>query len=78
MLEEIIRKAFGCKKVFLKKPKLISEEKDGTKNYEYFTKQGAEGYEKLTEIIYGLETMGLIADANEIIETLDAIVRQEI
>ena len=75
-LEDILVKCFGCKKPFLKHPKELRRENDGEIQNEYFTAKGGKAYSLLTDVIYGLGTMGLISDPNEIIEELDSIVCQ--
>ena len=72
-LESILQDCFGCKKPFLKRKKLVGVWNDGTKDYDTLTKKGAEAYEKLVSALYGLELIGVIADANHVIETLDSI-----
>ena len=74
-LESILRNGFGSSKPFLKTPK-IYHDRDGEKSYEYFTKSGAEAYGKLTSVIYALENLGVLEDANEIVENLDDIVSE--
>lgn len=76
-LENILIKYFGCRgNAFLKNPREIY---DGT--YEYFTKSGAIAYEKLEALIWDLQNLGLFEDcdtsAEEIIDILDGIVRQD-
>ena len=76
-LESILRNGFGCKKPFLKKPKLLKVDSDGEKTYEYFTKKGADAFDKLTDVVYGLEEIGVIENAHDIVETLDEIVTRD-
>ena len=76
-LEEILTEYFGCKKPFLKKPRLSAVWSDGEKKYEYLTKAGAEAYGKLIGLLYDIEKMdvGINEEAIETaVETLDAIV----
>ena len=58
-LEDILQICFDCKKPF---------DKNGNQ-----TVAGVEAYEKLTTTISGLENIGVVNDANNIIKQLDAI-----
>jgi len=72
-LDEILQEYFGCKgKAFLKTPRKINED-----SYEYFTKSGAKAYEKLCFLLDDLQNLGVIEDAEDIVEQLDSIVRDE-
>lgn len=76
-LDDILQEYFGCKgSAFLKHPREIY---DGT--VEYFTKSGAKAYSRLEELLQDLSNLGvfedLYTDAEEIIEVLDEIVRQD-
>lgn len=65
-LEEILQEYFKCSKPFKKNGKL--------------SVRGSVAYEKLTSLIYdlnGLDCMPL-KDANDIVDTLDYIVRSEV
>ena len=72
-LESILQECFGCKKPFLKRKRTVGVWHDGTTDYETLTVKGAEAYEKLASALYGLEKIGVIDDANMVIETLDSI-----
>jgi hypothetical protein len=74
-LEEILQEYFGCKgkNPFLKNPRKLNDDGD----YEYFTKAGAAAYGKLTALIEDLEGIGVLLDAEGIIDELDQIVRSE-
>ena len=76
-IETILKDFFGCKKPFLKNPKLISETIDGYEEYEYMTKAGNRAYNKLVGVVYALGKLGLISNANSVIDRLDAIVDSE-
>lgn len=76
-LEDILSKCFGCKKPFLKKPKVVRVFKDGEKQYEYFTKAGGKAYEKLIDTVYGLKDLGVIDDDISIVTILDSIVSRD-
>lgn len=58
-LEDILQVCFDCKKPF---------DKNGNQ-----TVTGVKAYEKLITAIYGLENIGIINDANNIIKQLDEI-----
>lgn len=72
-LEDILQKHCGCKgSAFLKRPR---QDADG--NTEYFTKQGAAAYGRLTELIEDLGDLGVLdVDTQDVIETLDELVRE--
>lgn len=72
-LEDILQKHCGCKgSAFLKRPR-----RDADGNTEYFTKQGAAAYGRLTELIEDLGDLGVLGeDAQDVIETLDELVRE--
>ena len=72
-IEEILQKHFVCKKPFLKKPKPYTDDECGTR-HEYMTQHGSRSYSRLVVLIYDLESLGVVTDANHIIETLDNIV----
>jgi len=61
-LEEILQEHFGCKKPFKKNEKLSAS--------------GWDAYGKLTKLIYDLGALGVIEDANEVVESLDYIVEE--
>lgn len=75
-LAGILRRYFGCEKPFRVRPKVVgyNEGDPSSPIYERMTKGGVEAYKKLTELLYALENLGALDDANEVIETLDAIV----
>lgn len=72
-LEDILQKHCGCKgSAFLKRPR-----RDADGNTEYFTKQGAAAYGRLTELIEDLGDLGVLdVDTQDVIETLDELVRE--
>lgn len=72
-LESILQLNFGCKKPFLKRKRLTGVWHDGQKDYTDMTVKGSEAYSKLVDTLYGLETIGVIDNANDIIERLDEI-----
>lgn len=72
-LEEILKKRLNCKKPFYKNPKLVGKYANGEESYEFLTAAGNKAYDKLTGILYDLQTLGLNIDANDIIENLDNI-----
>ena len=76
-LESILGHCFGCKRPFLAKKKLDCIEADGEKHYQYLTASGNKAYSKLVDLVYGLQNIGVIDDADEIIEQLDALVSEE-
>ena len=59
-LEDILVECFDCKKPFNKKGKL--------------TVSGVKAYEKLIDTVSGLEYVGVITSANNVIKQLDEIV----
>lgn len=59
-LKDILQICFGCKKPF---------DKSGNQ-----TVAGVKAYEKLIATIYGLENMGVIDSAHNVIKQLDEIV----
>ncbi len=61
-LEEILQKHFNCKKPFKKNEKLSAS--------------GWDAYGKLTKLIYDLGALGVIEDANEVVESLDYITEE--
>ena len=75
-LAGILRRYFGCEKPFRVRPKIVgyNEGDPSSPIYEHMTKDGNEAYAKLTELLYALEKLGALDDANEVVETLDAIV----
>lgn len=76
-LEEILKMCFGCKKPFLKKKQIDYIESDGEKHFRFLTVAGSKAYGDLVDVVYGLEMIGVISDANEIVEQLDDIVSSE-
>ena len=80
-LDEILQKSFGCKKVFLKKKKLTGYNSEGITPepcYEYLTKTGGVAYDKLVDLLYGLEhVLGKEFNAGHWIAELDKIVDNE-
>lgn len=75
-LAGILHRYFGCEKPFRVRPKVVGYH-DGdplSPIYEYMTKDGNEAYEKLTDLLYALENLGALDNANEVVETLDSIV----
>lgn len=62
-LEDILQICFGCKKPF---------DKNGNQ-----TVAGVKAYEKLIATIYGLENIGVIDSAHNVIKQLDEIVSNE-
>lgn len=72
-LESILQKNFGCKKPLLKNRKVSTVRADGSKTYTQLTAKGSEAYNRLIDTLYALEEMGVIDDANDIIESLDEI-----
>ena len=80
MLEEILRKIFGCKRVFLKKKQICGYWIGGGEaepDYQYLTKSGGKAYGKLTDLLYSLEELlGDDFDANRWVEELDNIVSE--
>lgn len=76
ILESILIGCYGCKKPFLDEAKVVVED-DGTSRNERLTKAGSKAYAKLVETIYALEKMGVIRDANGIVESLDGTVRDQ-
>lgn len=73
-LHDILKHCFGCEEPFLKKRELDYVESDGTEHYNCMTESGIEAYNKLISLLYGLENMGVIDYANDIIGSLDSIV----
>lgn len=75
-LAGILHRYFGCEKPFRVRPKVVGyhDEDPSSPIYEYMTKDGNEAYAKLTELLYALEKLGALEDANEVVETLDGIV----
>ena len=71
-LESILKKYFGCRKPFRNTPK-IEKNDDGETSYTFLTNRGFEAYDKLVELVYDLEDIGVIRDANEVVEELDCI-----
>ena len=61
-LEEILQKHFNCKRPFNENEKLSAS--------------GWSAYGKLTKLIYDLGALGVIEDANEVVESLDYIVEE--
>lgn len=76
-LEEILQMCFDCKKPFLKQKQVDTIDYDGEKHYRHLTVPGNVAYSRLTDAIYGLELIGVIDNANDIIEELDDIVSSE-
>jgi hypothetical protein len=70
-LEDIL-KDLGSKKPFLRSPKLIKSSDGDIVYKEVFTKSGAEAYEKLIHIVYGVGELTGIA-THEIVTNLDEI-----
>lgn len=58
-LEEILQKYFNCKRPFNKNEKL--------------SESGWSAYGKLTKLVYDLGALGVIEDANDVVESLDHI-----
>lgn len=73
-LESVLRDNFGCKKPLLKRRKVDCVWSDGSKSYTKLTVSGSKAYGKLVDTLYALDVMGVIDDANEVIESLDEIV----
>lgn len=78
-IETILKRYFGCKNPFLKNPKRIpeSETVGEYEEFEYMTKAGICAYNKLVGVVYSLEEIGLINNANALVDRLDAIVDSE-
>ena len=72
-LESILQKNFGCKKPLLKRRRVTTVWGDGSKTYTALTTKGSEAYNRLIDTLYALEEIGVIDDANNIIESLDEI-----
>ena len=70
---ESILKLLGSKNPFLKQARI-------TKNDEFvvLSTGGERAYEDLMYIIYGLENIGVLKDANKIIDKLDMILEREV
>ena len=65
-MEDILRRHFGCKKVFLKRPRVIGRFIDSEeKEYQYMTDNGNTAYEKLIDLI---EELGVLLGARETAE----------
>lgn len=75
-LEDILKR-FGCEKPFLKNRQVDNIDYDGTRHYRYLTESGNKAYNLLTDVIYGLQNIGVIDNANDIIDELDSIVSSE-
>lgn len=78
-LEEILQRWFGCKKPFLKEPKLVAVYSDGEKEYEYFTKSGGKAYSEFVELLYALGEMDVGIDAKSVdfaVTTFDSIISE--
>lgn len=73
-LDDILRIYFGCKKTFSAKQKRIILE-DGVE--QYFTKKGYETYCKLINLLYDLQNLSVICDAERAEHELDCIVQFE-
>lgn len=73
-LAEILEKYFDCPEPFLKTPELVHDE-DGFEDYEYFTVEGAQAYNDLTDLIYALRDIGALThkEADSTVDTLDMI-----
>ena len=76
-LEEILRRYFGSEKPFLKKKQVDYIDDDGEKHYRHLTVSGNDAYNCLVDVLYGLQNIGIIDNANEAIERLDALVSEE-
>jgi len=62
-IKNILGRYFGCKKVFLKQPRLIGQmSESGEKEYEYMTANGARAYEKLVDLV---QEMGVLLNARD-------------
>ncbi len=73
---EGILKCLGSGKPFRKTPVVVEKEPDGNDIVSNVTKSGWKAYGKLTDVVYAFERMGLIEDANDIIEELDEIITE--
>ena len=60
-LEEILQEYFNCKHPF---------KKDGD-----LSESGLNAYKKLTDLLYDLEALEVIEDADDAVETLDYIIK---
>ena len=67
-----ILQLLGGKKVFLQKPKLKKDK------YIVVATDGQKAYDKLMYLLYGLENLGALKNANEIIDKLDEIIANAI
>lgn len=76
-LEEILRRYFGSEKPFLKKKQVDYIDDDGEKHYRHLTVSDNDAYNCLVDVLYGLQNIGIIDNANEAIERLDALVSEE-
>ena len=75
-LEDILRKYFGCsEEPFLETPITIADS-DYCEAKEFLTPEGAEAYDKLTDLIYDLGKIVYGFDANMVVDELDSIVSQ--
>lgn len=80
MLEEILQ-TMGSKHPLHNKPICIADDEkygDGYTKYDCLTKSGWKAYDKLIDIVYKLNQMGVLDDntSENVIEELDKIVSQ--
>lgn len=73
-LEDILTKHFGCKKPFLAKPKICTDEQG--EYYQPFTAAGSKAYEKLVELIYDLDELGVISGSGKAVMLLDEMLNK--
>ncbi len=72
-LEDILRIYFGCKNPFSAKQKICFEDGIG----QHFAKKGYESYCKLITLLYDLQKLNILCDAERSEFELDRIVRFE-
>ena len=73
-LGDVLVKHFGCKKPFLAKPKICIDEQG--EHYQPFTAAGVKAYEKLVELIYDLEELGVISGSGKAVMLLDEMLNE--
>lgn len=74
-LESVLKKHYGCKRPFYKRPVIKERFGHGVYAYEYTTVSGYKAYGKLTDLIYDLgKLLPDLVNADEIVEELDAII----
>ena len=77
-LEDILRKYFGVHKVLLNTPKKIFNSYGELEKVNYLTVNGYNAYSKMIDLLYDLEGLGVLRNAEQIERKLDEIANSSV